>query len=113
MTVQEIINSAMVANREKFRAALISQAEIHDNYARISRNPRAIAGAESQRDACLRAYDHAAFSALGDICDDFGACVVSLNIAAKLLGIAPKIAYTAMEQWQETKHQRGEWTEAN
>lgn len=113
MTVQEIINSAMVADNAKFRDALIWQAEAHDNYAALSRNPRAIAGAESQRSACLRAYDHAGFFALNDICDDLNTCVVALNVAAKLQGITPRIIAQALEQWHETKRQRGEWMGAN
>ena len=54
-TVQQIIAAAIAASAETFRQALVKQAEMHDDYASLSRNPLARRGAIAQRDACLAA----------------------------------------------------------
>jgi hypothetical protein len=109
MTVQDIINSAVIGGAERFRAALIEQAEMHDDYASATSNALAKRGAENQRAACLRAYDHVAFGAVGDICDDRQCCIVALNVAGRLLGIAPAKRTNAIVAWEETQKERGVW----
>lgn len=73
---------------DRFRAALISQAEMHDDYAAVCRDVRAAQGARASRNACLTSYD-----AIGSLDMDVfrnatGALVVALNVACKLLGIS-------------------------
>ena len=105
MTVQEILAAVTgPSNVEAFRAALIKQAEEHDDYAIRSHNPSARRGAETQRAACLRAYDHARFGAINDICADFSCCIVAVNVAAKLLGLSPATKHAAVAQWDETQN---------
>lgn len=109
MTVQEIISNAIVAGKDQFRAALIRQAEEHDNYALTASNPLAKRGAENQRAACLRAYDHVHFGAVNDICEDMSTCIIAVNAAAKMLGISPAKRTSAIIAWDETQKERGAW----
>lgn len=89
-TAADIIQRSIIAHPSLFRESLIKQAEMHDDYSRISTNPRARQGAEASKNACLVAYD-----TIGDedqtprerangICMKTGTAVIALNVAGKL-----------------------------
>lgn len=92
-TAQEIIAKAIGQGVDAFRAALIRQAEIHDDAAALTRNALARRGAEAARSACLAAYDIAggnrdnAGEAARWICQDIGQGVVALNVACRILDL--------------------------
>jgi len=109
MTVQEIINNAMIADREGLRRALIAQAEVHDNFALLTKSPLAKGSAEQMRSDCLLAYDAIEFGLLGDICNNASQCVIVLNCAAKMLGVSMRDSLNAIEAWQETQKANGIW----
>lgn len=91
---QDIIAQAIDTRREAFRAALIQQAEMHDNFMLTTRNESAKRGAQTQFTACLAAYDWIgrddllpSDKALAIVTDGFGTALVALNVACKLLDI--------------------------
>lgn len=103
MTANEIIRASIVAHPVEFRAALIKQAEMHDDYARTVSNPRARQGAMAQFHACLSAYDTIGLvprliggydEAASMICAKCGTMVIALNVAGKLQGL-PRATLTA------------------
>ena len=104
-TVQEILTAVCTQQTvEAFRAALIRQAEEHDDYAMRAHLASAKRGAETQRAACLRAYDHARFGAVNDIVNDFACCIVAVNVAAKILGLSRTKVQAAMALWDESRN---------
>lgn len=105
----DIIERSIVAHPDTLRAALIAQAEQHDDYSRITHNERAKQGAIASRKACLIAYD-----TVGDddqlnreraeaICANVGAAVIVLNIACKLQCLPPHMRTAAAVGLDEGK----------
>lgn len=92
----DIITRSIVAHPSTFRAALIEQAEMHDDYSRLTSNPAAARGANASKNACLKAYDY-----IGDgdnardraetLCAETGPAVIALNVACKLQCLPPHI----------------------
>lgn len=102
-TARQIIGRAMFAkeNAAEFRAQLIKQAEMHDDYAKLTRDHGAYRGAIAQRSACLRAYDAVGRDDLDAILSDCGTMVVALNVAAKLQGLPAHVRTAAAVAWDE------------
>ncbi len=114
MTVQEIINQAILAGRVPFAPNRLAQdlrrqADQHANYARTTYNGRAKESAEASRKACLAAAEDVDYGAVNDICADLGKCVIALNAACKMLGISPAKRTAAIVAWEETRKERGDW----
>ena len=85
----DIIERSIIAHPETFRAALIAQAEMHDDYSRVTSNAMAARGATASKDACLKAYDYVgdgsdARSRAETLCSETGPAVIALNVACKL-----------------------------
>jgi hypothetical protein len=103
----QILRNAIRSDSDAFRAALIKQAEMHDDYAGLSRDARAAQGARASRNACLSAYDvigqtdidarERAFSLFRGPC---GAFVVALNVACKLHDISPALRTRAATEYE-------------
>ena len=112
MTVQEILAKGFERPAD-FRAALIKQAEMHDDYARLARDPLAHRGAINQRDACLKLYDIAGNDASMEhkiaavmpspsgTAPTIGLMVVGVNAAAKLCDIPSHVRTAAVVAWEE------------
>jgi hypothetical protein len=89
----EILAKAIASDCDKFRAALIKQAEEHDTYAELTRHAGARSGAIASKNACLRAYDIAGDHRMNPdhkaylLCSETGPAVIALNIACKLQGL--------------------------
>lgn len=90
-TAADIIQRSIIAHPSLFRESLIKQAEMHDDYSRITTNPRARQGADASRNACLIVYDivgdqnATAETRATQICDrGTGPAVIALNVAGKL-----------------------------
>lgn len=122
MNVREIIAKAIELHASEFRAAMIAQAEIHDDMADIyARKPglaaqQAKRGAESQRAACLNVYDaiaggidNIAGGDLDAICNILSNCVIALNAACKLLDIGPAQRTAAIVDWDEKQRAAKIW----
>lgn len=122
MNVREIIAKAIELHASEFRAAMIAQAEIHDDMADIYvRKPglaarQAKRGAESQRAACLNVYDAIAGGIdnivggdLDAICNSLSNCVIALNAACKLLDIGPAQRTAAIVDWDEKQRAAKIW----
>jgi hypothetical protein len=82
-----------------FRGSLIAQAEMHDNYAALATDSRAVAGAESMRASCLRVYDAVGAGCIDGVMQNLGDMVVALNAAAKLQCLPPHIKTQAVTAW--------------
>lgn len=108
MTVQEILAKGFELPAD-FRAALIKQAEMHDDYSQLCRDPLAKRGADNQKNACLTLYDIAGDEtltldqriekAMGTI----ATLVVGVNAAAKLAGIPSHVRTAAVVKWEEER----------
>lgn len=107
-TVQDILGEGFTKPIE-FRAALISQAEMHDNYLRLARDPLAKRGAENQKSACLTLYDIAGDDTLTTdqriekAMSTIATLVVGVNAAAKLAGIPAHVRTAAVVRWEEER----------
>lgn len=105
----DIIERSIIAHDSTFRDALIKQAEMHDDYSRLSTNPLGKRGAEASKRACLIAYDTAgdedqtARERAESICMDTGTAVIALNVACKLQCIPPHIRTAAAIKLDEGK----------
>jgi hypothetical protein len=99
MTAREIINRSILVHPSLFRESLIAQAEMHDNYAALATDSRAIAGAESMRASCLRVYDAAGTECIDEVMQNLGDMVVAVNAAAKLQCLPPHIKAQAIAAW--------------
>src|SRR4051812_36944265 len=99
-SVQDIIGGLTAGDPEAFRRALISQAEMHDDYASSARDARAKQGAIAQRNACLAAYDAVGSGDPSAIYEDLGRCVVALNVACKLTGVPAWERTAAIVDWE-------------
>ena len=91
---QDIIAQAIDTESKAFRAALIQQAEMHDNFMLTTRNEPAKRGAQTQFTACLAVYDwigrddlSPSDKALAIVTDGFSTALIALNVACKLLDI--------------------------
>lgn len=96
----DIIERSIVAHPSLFREALIKQAEMHDDYSRLTHNAGAQRGAIASKNACLRAYDFIgdgdnARSRAETLCSETGPAVIALNVACKLQCIPPHIRTAA------------------
>lgn len=100
-SAEDIIKRSIVAHPSLFRKALISQAEQHDDYAKLSTNPRAVQGAKASFNACLRAYDAVGLEDVSAIMADCGTMVIALNVACKLQCIPTHVRTRAAVDWQE------------
>ena len=106
MTASEIISRSIAMHPSLFREALIRQADMHDDYARVSQhNRRAQQGAESSRAACLRAYDAVGAEDVDAILADCGTMVIALNVAGKLQCLPRHTISQAAVDWQESQEQ--------
>ena len=108
-TVREILTEAL-AERERFRALLIQQAEEHDDHARATRSPQARQGAINAKNACLAAYDDVVHGTVDDLCTDkrhVGKFVAALITACKMLGVpaaertAALVEHDTTTNWKE------------
>jgi hypothetical protein len=88
---------------------LIKQAEMHDNYAMMTRHIRAGQGAVASKNACLAAYD-----TIGDddqtprvraesICATTGTAVIALNEAGRLQCLPRHVITAAAVMLDEVK----------
>jgi len=116
MNAREIIAKAIAEHATEFRAAMIAQAELHDDAADLARHPQAKRGAESQRNACLNVYDAIAGGIdqipggdLDAICNIMPNCVIALNAACKLLGIGPAARTAAIVDFDAAQRAAGIW----
>lgn len=96
----DIIERSIIAHPSLFRESLIKQAEMHDDYSRLTTNPRARQGAEASKTACLNAYDFVGSDlepreAAEQICKKTGTAVIALNVACKLQCLPPHIRTAA------------------
>lgn len=104
---RDIIARSIETDLAAFRAALIDQAEQHDNAMMLARVARAAQGARAQKMACLRAYDFAgrddlpAMERAACIAAECGPMVIALNVAAKLQGLSRAERTAAAVDWQE------------
>ena len=100
-TAADIITRSIIAHPSLFRERLISEAEIHDNYALLTTNERAAQGARASRNACLNVYNTIGDNDFTDreqadaICANTGPAVIALNIACKLQCLPPHIRMQA------------------
>lgn len=122
MNARDIIAKAIELHASEFRAAMIAQAEFHDDMADTCaarpglRAQQAKRGAESQRAACLNVYDaiaggidNIAGGDLDAICNVLPNCVIALNTACKLLDIGPAKRTAAIVEWSEKQQACGLW----
>ena len=116
MNVREIIAKAITDHATEFRAAMITQAELHDDAAKLARHSQAKRGAESQRNACLNVYDAITGGIdqipggdLDAICNVMPNCVIALNAACKLLGIGPAARTAAIVDFDAAQRAAGIW----
>jgi hypothetical protein len=100
-SAMDIIQRSIVTHPTLFRDTLIKQAEMNDDYARATTNPRAMQGVRSSFNACLLVYDIigddelTAREAAETICAKTGTAVIALNIACKLQCLPPHIRTAA------------------
>lgn len=103
----DIIERSIIAHVGTFRDSLIKQAEMHDDYARLSTNTIGKRGAEASKRACLSAYDTAgdedqsARERAESICKNTGTAVIALNVACKLQCLPPHVRTAAAIQLDE------------
>lgn len=108
MDVIEILSAAM-GDAKAFRAALIRQADMHDDEViRLAfRNERAAQGARASRAACLKAYDWIGRDDLSAgerahcIAAETGPLAVALNVAVKMLGLTAAQRTAALMAWED------------
>ena len=93
---RDIIARSIETDRAGFRASLVTQAEMHDDYANVTSDRRAAQGAIASRNACLVAYD----CDIDDILSRCGPMVIALNVACKLQGISAAQRTAAAVEWQ-------------
>jgi hypothetical protein len=108
-TAADIIARSIIAHPSLFREALIRQAEMHDDYARLcATNLRAAQGAEASRTACLTAYDLVGYDSADAktraelICAETGPAVIALNVAGKLQCLPRHMLTAAAVKLDET-----------
>jgi hypothetical protein len=89
-TARDILARSIECHNDAFRASLIEQAEMHDDWASTTINERARQGAVASFNACLRAYDFAGRDDLpvderaACIAHEMGPMIIALNVACKL-----------------------------
>jgi hypothetical protein len=111
-TAADIIRRSIVAHPSLFRDSLIKQAEMHDDYSRLTHNVRAAQGADASRHACLNAYDIigdddlSADEAAAKICAKTGTAVIALNVAGKLQCLPRHVLTAAAVKLDETPLER-------
>lgn len=116
MNAKEIIQRAIDEKSAEFRAAMIAQAEIHDDAADLASHSLVKRSAENQRRACLNIYDAIAGGIdripggdIDAIVNVISHCVIALNAACKLLDIGPALRTSAIVDWQEIQRASGIW----
>lgn len=103
----DIIARSILMHPSLYRESLIKQAEMHDDYSKLSRDPRATQGAIAQKNACLKIYDFVGADDLSpaeaatEICRECGTMVVALNAAGKLQCLPRHMLTAAAVQWDE------------
>jgi hypothetical protein len=105
-SAHDIIKRSIIAHPSLYRESLIKQAEMHDDYSKLSRDPRATQGAIAQKNACLKIYDFVGADlspdeAATEICRECGSMVVALNAAGKLQCLPRHLLTAAAVQWDE------------
>lgn len=98
MDATDILDTALQTKRNELRAELILQAEISDDDARRTNNARARQAANARKNACLNAYDDAAYGAINNILSDTGKLVVALHAACKVLGLPSAVRNAALNK---------------
>lgn len=102
MNATQIIQRSINATPNEFRAALIAQAEMHDDYASSEGiSERARQGAIASRRACNRAAWGITQGDAATIVADCGTMVVALNVACKLQELAAHVRTAAAVAWQD------------
>ncbi len=99
-TARDIIERSIIAHPSLFREALIAQATMHDNYARLATDRLAARGAAAMASDCLSAYDAVGMENPDAICERCGTMVVALNVAAKLQCLPPHMKAEAAAAWE-------------
>lgn len=105
-SAHDIIKRSIIAHPSLYRESLIKQAEMHDDYSKVSRDPRATQGAIAQKNACLKIYDFVGADlspdeAATEICRECGSMVVALNAAGKLQCLPRHLLTAAAVKWDE------------
>ena len=111
MNAKDIIAKAICDKPDEFRAAMIDQAAMHDDYATISaqRFAQAAKSAEFQKATCLNIYDAISRGDIDAIVNLVAPCVIALNAACKLLDIGPAQRTSAIVEWSEIQKKAGLW----
>jgi len=83
-TARDIIQRSIVCHPSLFREMLIKQADMHDDYAKVTSDIRAKQGAIASMNACFFAYDAIDNDDVDAIVSRCGPMVIALNVACKL-----------------------------